>query len=97
VPVLERPLIHGDAMMEAHRQRRQERSRLVQAAKLRSSNGGPAISCMIRDISPDGARLRVPLGFDVDGDILVTSLAIGQDRAARIVWRDASSIGIAFV
>lgn len=76
--------------------RQNERSRLVQAAKLRSPAGGPAVSCMIRDISSTGARLRVPLGFQADGNVLITAPAIGVDRRARIVWHDASSIGVAF-
>lgn len=83
-------------MQEPSTQRRSPRSNLVQPAKLRSITGGPALSCMIRDISPSGARLRVPLGFEIEGAVFITAPALGYDRAARVVWRDASSIGVEF-
>ncbi|MGY6246869.1 PilZ domain-containing protein [Bosea thiooxidans] len=72
-----------------------ERHRRVEPAKLRVA-GGETFSCMIRDISDGGARLRVPVGFDQKGTVYITSPTAGMDREARIVWQDDSSIGIAF-
>lgn len=83
-------------MTEPSQTRREERSRLVQPAKLRHRRGDRAVSCMIRDISSTGARLRVPLGFEAEDKVLITALAVGVDRAARVVWRNTSSIGVAF-
>ena len=51
---------------------------------------------MIRDISPGGAQLRLPRGFEPDGEILITAPVVGNDRLARVVWRDATTAGVAF-
>ncbi|MGO4408337.1 PilZ domain-containing protein [Bosea sp. RAF48] len=83
-------------VMEDPQPRREERSRLVQAAKLRLPGRGEAWTCMIRDISSNGARMRLPLGFEPEGKVLITAATIGTDRSARVVWRNATSIGVAF-
>lgn len=83
-------------VMQALQLRREERSHLVQAAKLRLPGAAQAWSCMIREISPGGARLRLPRGFEPDGRVLITALAIGTDRPAQVAWRNETSIGIAF-
>lgn len=83
-------------VMQTPQPRREERSHLVQAAKLRLPGTAQAWSCMIRDISHGGACLRLPHGFEPEGRGLITALAIGTDRPARVVWRNATSIGIAF-
>lgn len=51
---------------------------------------------MIRDISPSGALLRVPLDFAMTGQILISAESVGQDRRAYIVRSDGSSIGVSF-
>lgn len=51
---------------------------------------------MIRDISSGGALMRLPSGLEPEGAVLVTAASIGVDRLARVVWRNATSIGIAF-
>lgn len=82
--------------MQASQPRREERSRLVQPAKLRLPGGRQSWSCMIRDISSGGALMRLPSGLEPEGAVLVTAASIGVDRLARVVWRNATSIGIAF-
>ena len=76
--------------------RQHERQRQVQPAKLWPIGRLAPVNCMLMDISQGGAHLRVPTNFIETGDVLISSPAIGHQQAARIVWRDATSIGVAF-
>lgn len=88
--------VYAETKLETSQPRREERARFVQAAKVRLPTGGQSWSCMIRDISSSGAQLRLPRGFEPEGRILITASAIGADRSAQVVWRNATSIGVAF-
>lgn len=75
-------------------QRRHARERAALHARVFIPDG-TAFDCIIQDWSESGARLRVPLGFQARE---VDVIAPHSDKriAARIVWRNAHSIGVAF-
>ncbi|WP_187640280.1 PilZ domain-containing protein [Bosea sp. F3-2] len=81
--------------MKTSQARRSERRRLVETAKIRTSSG-VTYSCIIRDISDGGAKLRVPAGLELEGEIRLTSAVTGPERVAQVMWQDHTSIGIAF-
>ncbi|MGO4405870.1 PilZ domain-containing protein [Bosea sp. RAF48] len=81
--------------MTTSQTRRSERRRLVETAKIRTSSG-VTYSCIIRDISDGGAKLRVPAGVELAGEIRLTSALTGPERVAQVMWQDHTSIGIAF-
>lgn len=58
--------------------------------------GGQAIECTVRDISPRGARLRVPNPQAVPPEFELVFRDSGRTRPARIRWRGRAEIGIAF-
>jgi len=68
---------------------------MVEMAKLKTEDG-LVYSCIVRDISAGGAKLRIPRNLQVVGRVLLTSNVLGNERAARVMWQDESSIGIAF-
>lgn len=64
-------------------------------AKLKTE-AGSIYSCIVRDISEGGAKLRVPVNARIEGRVFISSNVTGAERAARVMWQDQSSIGIAF-
>jgi len=58
--------------------------------------GGRTIPCMVQDVSATGAKLRLPLGFDMPADfeLLVPELSIAQ--SASVAWRSEHSAGVSF-
>lgn len=57
---------------------------------------GAIYSCIIRDLSPGGAMLRVPAGSEIRGRVLIDAEIVGHQVPALVKWRDDTSIGIAF-
>lgn len=75
--------------------RTSDRNRIVEMAKLRTKSG-TVYSCIVRDISEGGAKLRIPKDLEIEGQVVITSKTLGDKRVARVMWQDQSSIGIAF-
>lgn len=75
-------------------QRRHARERAALHARVFVPDG-TAFDCIIQDWSESGAKLRVPLGFEAR-EIDVMAPQSDTRRPARIVWRNAHSIGVAF-
>jgi hypothetical protein len=60
-------------------------------------NSPSAVDCLVRDISGTGARLKISGGFPA-ADIIDLHIPIkGQTLHAKVQWREADEIGIAFV
>jgi hypothetical protein len=56
-----------------------------------------AVDCLVRDMSDTGARLKFSGGFPA-ADIIDLHIPIkGQSFCAKVQWREADEIGIAFV
>lgn len=85
-----------EAFMSAIMKRQHKRHRMVEPVKLWLASSTDAIHCMLMDISQGGAHLRTPVGFQEHGEVLLSSHALGHKQPARIVWRDATSIGVSF-
>jgi hypothetical protein len=68
---------------------------MVEMAKL-TTHGGTVYSCIIRDLSPGGAMLRVPAGSQIGGRVLIDAEIFGRRIPARVKWRDDTSIGVEF-
>lgn len=75
--------------------RQHDRHRVVVPGTIRLP-GGRAIPCMVQDVSAAGAKLRLPLGFEMPADfeLLVPELDIAQK--ASIAWRSEHSAGVSF-
>ena len=75
--------------------RAQPRELVNRAAKV--LDGGFTLDAVIRDISPDGARLafgpRIPSG----DTLLVIDTTLGVAHAARVIWRKGAEHGVRFL
>ena len=60
-------------------------------------NSPSAVDCLVRDISDTGARLKFSGSFPA-ADIIDLHIPLkGQTLRAKVQWREADEIGIAFV
>ena len=57
---------------------------------------GPAVACIVRNISTTGARLDLKLPILSNTFTLVFDDAEWPSRACRVVWRDETRVGVAF-
>lgn len=74
--------------------RAQHRQRVLKAAKIALSNGG-MIDCTIRDISEDGACLRVASTLGIP-DFFDLVFDHKTRRPCRLAWRKETQIGVTF-
>lgn len=73
--------------------RNEFRARVLKAATISFGNGG-AISCVIRNMSSQGACLDVESSLDIPGEF---ELIVSQDdthHPCQLVWRKANRIGV---
>jgi hypothetical protein len=77
-------------------QRRHLRRRVVEPAQLHVVGQGCVFSCMIRDISEGGARLRIPSDLPWQGELILVAARVGLNQRVHVVWRDEHSAGVAF-
>lgn len=77
--------------------RRAERTKSLLRAQATFNNGNTTIECTVRNISTDGARLDVgeTVIFPVEFDLDIPQR--GRSHRSRIIWRDASSMGVMFM
>lgn len=52
--------------------------------------------CVVRDLSPEGARIRFSGSTPIPDAFVLTIHGGGEARLARIVWRDGRQAGVAF-
>lgn len=80
--------------MPMSRKRAKERQRVLKSAKI-SFNRGGIIDCTIRDISEDGACLRVAsaLGIPAFFELILDDKS---RRACNVKWRKETQIGVEF-
>ena len=85
----------GSTPRQGRERRVQERERLMISATCYLGPWRERLSCVIRDLTTSGARIRLIDGYPAD--IWELELDIhGQLRKARIVWRNAHEIGMTF-
>ena len=56
----------------------------------------PEIACILRDVSLDGARIRVAPGTALPACFDLVVPCRGETRRARVVWRDGDTAGLGF-
>lgn len=67
---------------------------VMQVAKLRLDAGHEEL-CLLRDISPEGARAEIYVAVEV-GTHIEIELRTGHVIGGRIAWIDGNAIGVAF-
>ena len=54
------------------------------------------IDCVVRDISPDGAKIEVSDTIPLPGTFELIVRHRGDSRCARLIWHDQNRIGVVF-
>lgn len=71
------------------------RHRTLKGGLIHFNDGRSTITCMVRNLSEHGARLRVESVIGIP-DEFVLGLEHGARMAARVVWRRGNELGITF-
>jgi hypothetical protein len=81
----------GDERRASSRQRR------LHGGKIVFNNNTSSIDCVVRDLSPTGARLEVasPIGIPDWFDLRINRN--GVCYPSKVVWRSANQIGVMFL
>ena len=81
-------------MVEA---RQGERVRALLRARIIFNNQNSTIDCTIKNISTSGAKIDLGNSASVPAEFDLEVPQRGRTYRARIVWRDASALGVTFV
>ena len=79
-----------------HERRGGSRRRVVKSAKIAFGDFVFVRDCTLRDVAPNGARIRVDGAHEIPDEFYVVFSADKTMRHARIVWRTANEIGIEY-
>lgn len=82
--------------MPAAERRKVPRHRALLAGVLHERNKTSTWSCMIRNLSDDGARLDIANPFWVPNEFAIEIEARNTHRLASVAWKDGTSIGVRF-
>ncbi len=74
--------------------RHEQRSRVLKAGMIEFPGG--AFSCMVRNLSKDGAALDVPSLTGIPNEFSLLLLIEGRRFSCRSVWRNERRIGVTF-
>lgn len=95
------PTARVDAMSQAcaksfDERRATPRQRRLNAAKIVFNNNSSVIDCIVRDLSPHGARLVVasPVGIPEQFDLRIDRN--GMCHPSKVTWRANDQIGVSF-
>ena len=77
--------------------RHEARRRAFLGAKLVFGAGAFTVDCVVRDISEDGARVRLPEGQPVPDILYLVEMRSGMAYEARVAWKRHPEIGLAFI
>lgn len=72
------------------------RRRMLKEAKIVTRHGHSTVDCVVRDMSPGGARLKVEDGLSVPASFELLLVSEEARVPAQVVWRKAREIGIRF-
>ena len=77
--------------------RASSRQRRLHGGKIVFNNNASSIDCVVRDMSPTGARLVVasPIGIPDWFDLRINRN--GVSYSSKVVWRSADQIGVTFL
>ena len=77
--------------------RRDERVRAFLRARICFNNNASTIDCTVKNISASGAKIEMSSAVSVPSEFDLDVPQKGRIYRARLMWRDASSLGVQFV
>lgn len=82
--------------MSEQDKRRAPRKRVLKGATIAFNNRSSTLSCMVRDISETGARLRISQGQAVPARFDLLIEVDGLEAPCTVAWRRGEDIGVTF-
>jgi hypothetical protein len=86
--------VEFSAMQE---RRRQTRGRSFLGGRIIFNNRSSSVDCLIRDMSPKGARVRLSMPVMIPDEFELLIPKQGRSFQARVAWRMPDEFGIAFL
>jgi hypothetical protein len=78
-------------------QRAQPRRRVIAPAILAFGGNAFTPDCVIRNLTPRGAAVRMEPGLALPGHVALIELAIGRAHEARVAWHRNGFVGLEIV
>lgn len=88
------PKAEGEALPENKRKTR--RRRVCYRAQIVINSAPAPIEVLVRDISDNGAALRVPEGQRIPSSFVLSIDGPGVTRLARVAWQKGCDLGVSF-
>jgi hypothetical protein len=82
--------------MDAPDRRRARRQRVLKDGKIVTMNYCSVVDCSVRDLSAAGAKIKCFDQAAVPNDFRLVMPCDNSIREARVVWRRADHVGVAF-
>ncbi len=73
------------------------RQRVLKGASILQGIDRSEIECTVRNMSTEGAELRVPEGIAVPGEFLLYIPVDGIGYQSVVRWRDGQRVGVMFI
>ena len=84
------------ALTQSKESRRSKRLDVIWKGTITWGMGHPAIICIIKDISPNGAQLMVEDSRQVPDKFLLKVCNSAKSYRCQSVWRDSQTLGVRF-
>ena len=78
-------------------QRRSQRPRVLLAGRLIYGDAWMTIDCTIRDLTPDGAKLRLSGPAALPPQVTLIEIGSGMAHACEVTWRRLPDLGLKFL
>ncbi len=78
-------------------QRRSRRPRVLLTGRLVYGPDRLTLDCVIRDLTPEGARLKLAGSAILSGPIVLIEVGSGMSHACEVTWRRLPEIGVSFL
>jgi hypothetical protein len=76
--------------------RRFHRVRTLLGARIAFGHMAMTMDCVVRDMTPDGARLRLPSTLGVPSAFQLLLDRHDRPRHCTVIWRSEAELGVAF-
>ena len=83
--------------MDERRHGTRSRAYLGGVIAFNDASSSSALDCVVRDISPDGASLRLESLSGVPREFEIFIPRLGEKLRARLVWQDDDEAGVLFL
>ena len=86
----------SSVIVQRKENRNARRQRVLKRGRIMMADVSTVIDCTVRDLSTQGARLRVESYFDVPEKFRLQVVGTGDPRPVELRWRNGNELGVLF-